>query len=385
VEKDLSASTLRIRKLLYACIAVLACIKVLLKQQAWGNSMARSPQSRGGTARAQALSSEERRLIAQRAARARWAKIEDTGGLPEASHQGLLPIGDVEIEVYRLQDGRRLIAKNAMARALTLKSEGGNAFLRTVTRKGVRSAISDALWEKIENPIFFSTMTTDSGAIGNTADGYEATTLIEVCDALLQARNDGRLAVSQHFLAIQAEIIIRSTAKMGIIFLVDTATGYIEDAKKEEYFRLWREFVSSEFRQWEKEFPDQFPDMIYKLYGLKRKNPRSFKHPQFFGWFTRKYIYHPLANSHGAILDILDEANPVIYAGGGRRYKFHQFLTDEIGLPSFRQHIWQTIGIGNSVRDKQEFERAFYRAFPEAIPKKASDQFDFFDKLKSGS
>lgn len=273
-----------------------------------------------------------------------------------------------------------------MGRALTLKSEGGNAFIRTVTRKGVRSAISDSLWKTIENPIVFSHLGVDPASATGMADGYEATTLIEVCDAIIQARNDKELAPSQVFLAIQAEIIIRSAAKIGIIALVDAATGYIEDVKKEEYLRKWKEFVSSEFRQWEEaEFPNQFADMIYKIYGLKRNDPRSFKHPQFFGWFTRKYIYHPLANSKGAILDLLDEANPVVYAGGSRKYKLHQFLSDEIGLPALRQHLWQTIGIGNSSRDKTDFERAFYRAFPEAIPKRDPEQFDFFDELNKSS
>jgi len=137
-----------------------------------------------------------------------------------------------------------------------------------------------------------------------------------------------------------------------------------------------------QFRQWEQEFPNQYANMIYKLYGLKRRDPRSFKHPKFFGWFTRKYIYHPLANSKGAI-DLLDEVNPVVYAGGTRKYKLHQFLDEEIGVPALRQHLWQTIGIGNAARDKTDFERSFYRAFPEAIPKSGDpSQFDFFDKLK---
>ncbi|WP_165915859.1 P63C domain-containing protein [Aminobacter aminovorans] len=289
----------------------------------------------------------------------------------------------MDIEVYRLFDGRRLIAKSAMAKALTLKSEGGNAFLRTVTRKGVRSAIDEKLWDKIENPISFRYLDTDPDSVVGTADGYEATTLIEVCDALIQARNDKRLAPSQAFLAVQAEIIVRSAAKLGIVALVDAATGYIEDVHRTEYLRLWQEFVSEEFRQWEKEFPDQFADMIYKLYKLKRRAQRSFKHPQFFGWFTRKYIYHPLANSNGAILEMLDEANPVVYGGGGRRYKLHQFLADQVGLPALRQHLWQVIGIGNASRDKTDFDRSFYRAFPQAIPKEDPNQFDFFEVLEA--
>ncbi|GAA2821613.1 P63C domain-containing protein [Aminobacter aminovorans] len=342
-----------------------------------------SHQSKGGRARAKSLTSEQRREIAQRAAQARWTRLSDQGDIPRASHQGVLPIGDVDIEVYRLFDGRRLIAKSAMAKALTLKSEGGNAFLRTVTRKGVRSAIDEKLWDKIENPISFRYLDTDPDSVVGTADGYEATTLIEVCDALIQARNDKRLAPSQAFLAVQAEIIVRSAAKLGIVALVDAATGYIEDVHRTEYLRLWQEFVSEEFRQWEKEFPDQFADMIYKLYKLKRRAQRSFKHPQFFGWFTRKYIYHPLANSNGAILEMLDEANPVVYGGGGRRYKLHQFLADQVGLPALRQHLWQVIGIGNASRDKTDFDRSFYRAFPQAIPKEDPNQFDFFEVLEA--
>jgi hypothetical protein len=147
-------------------------------------------QRSGGVARAMALSSEERRAIAKRAALTRWAKIQDSTSLPRASRRGMLPIGDVDIEVYRLHDGRRLIAKNAMARALNLKSEDGNAFLRTVTRKRVRSAIGDILWEKNRKPHNFNRLDGDSESITAAADGYEATTLIEVCDALIQARND---------------------------------------------------------------------------------------------------------------------------------------------------------------------------------------------------
>jgi hypothetical protein len=62
--------------------------------------------------------------------------------------------------------------------------------------------------------------------------------------------------------------------------------------------------------------------------------------------------------------------------------KLHQFLTDEVGMPALRQHLWQVIGIGNAAKDKVDFERSFYRAFPEAIPKSAdAAQFDFFDRL----
>lgn len=335
-----------------------------------------SPQSQGGHERARKLTTEQRREIALKAAQARWARIRDPNHLPEAVTDGVLTIGDVGLNVYVLKDRRRLINKRAMARALRLKSEGGNAFMRTMSREGVRSVLGEKLIEKIENPISFK------GLKGDLADGYEAETLIEVCDALIQARNDEKLVKSQKFLAIQAEIIIRSAAKIGIIALIDEATGYI-DKTKDEYRRLFDQFIRKEFRQWEKEFPNKFFDMVYRLYGLKRQKPDSNRHPQFFGHFIRRYIYFPLANSNGVILEELNERNPVVYDGGGRKYKLFQYLSDNVGMPAFRQHLWQVVGIGEAATDRQQFERGFYRAFPEAAAKKASEQLDFLHLLSA--
>ena len=295
------------------------------------------------------------------------------GTLPEAKSQGSLPIGDVTIDVYVLADRRRLIHKRGMARALGMKSEGGNAFMKTISRRGLGSAVSPELWEKILNPIEFKPLA------GDPAHGYQAETFIDVCNAIIDAHKLGRLAPSQVFLGIQAEIIVRSAAKLGIIGLIDEATGFIEDKRKEEYRELWVSFLRDEFRQWEEaEFPNELFNLMYKLYGLKRFQPNSTKHPRFFSKFLRKYVYQPLANSNGAILEELELKNPVVYSNGGRRYKLFQFLSDEIGMPALRQHIWKTVGIALSVSSKEQFDRAFYNAFPAARPLKPGDTLDLF-------
>ncbi len=322
---------------------------------------AKSPQSQGGAARAKKLTTEQRREIALRAAEARWARVGDPNRIPEATTAGVLTIGDVGLDVYVLEDRRRLISKKAMANALHLKSEGGNAFLRTMSRQGIRSVLDPKTLKKIESPIVFKPLK------GDSAHGYEAVVLIEVCDALIQARNERKLTPSQAFLAHQAEIIVRSAAKIGIIALVDEATGYT-DKVKDEYKRLFDAFIQEEVRQWEKEFPDKFFDMIYRVYGLKRQKPDSTKHPKFFAGFIRKYVYFPLANSYGAVLEGLEEKNPVVYASGGRRYKLFQFLSDEIGTTALRQHLWQVTGIGSVSANREAFQRNFYKAFPEATP-----------------
>jgi hypothetical protein len=324
-----------------------------------------TPQRRGGIARRESLSPNERRRAAKQAAIARWKQV---GDVPEASHQGTLKIGDRELDVYVLEDGRRLFHKRVMGHALGLKSQGGNAFLKMISGQTIRSEIEEDLISKIENPVIFK------GFRGDPVHGYEASVLIEVCEALIRVRDKGELTTRQRFLAIQAEFILRSAAKLGIIALIDEATGYSDNKRKDEYRQLFQEFLRDEFAQWEQdEYPEKFFDMIYRLYGLKRKNPDSTKHPQFFGKFIRKYVYYPLANSYGAILEQLDQRNPVVYVNGGRRYKMYQFLSEKVGLPALRAHLWQTIGIGSIMSDADNFERAFYKAFPEAIPHNRND------------
>src|SRR5262245_8048513 len=123
--------------------------------------MATTPQSLGGQIRAQRLTTEQKREIALKAAEARWARIRDPHRLPEAVSAGVLTIGDIGLDVYVLDDRRRLINKAAMAKALSLKSEGGNAFMRTMSRRGIRSVLSEKLLEKLENPISFKPLTGD--------------------------------------------------------------------------------------------------------------------------------------------------------------------------------------------------------------------------------
>lgn len=329
----------------------------------------RSIQSKGGEARAKSLNTERRREIAVRAAKARWAKISDPSILPVASHRGPLTVGEITVDAYRLRDGRRVISKKGMADILGLKSTGGNAFVRSMTRPGVRSEIPENTWGKIENPIFFKIVEPDSKTdTGITADGYEADTLIDCCKAIVSAYQGGKLHGKQYFLYVRAEVIMRAAAKLGITALVDAAVNYVPDHRRGEYQALFEKFILDECREWEQEFPRKYLDMIYNIYGLKQVNPDSTRTPRFFGKFTRKYIYAPLAHSKGALLEELDKRNPVVYTNGGRKHKFLQFLTEEIGLPALRQHLWQVIGIGSISSNKDQFKRNFYKAFPEATP-----------------
>ncbi len=114
--------------------------------------------------------------------------------------------------------------------------------------------------------------------------------------------------------------------------------------------------------------------MISSIYKLPRKYKH--KHPQFFAGFIRKSVYRPLLDSKGAILEMLDEKNPTVYVGGGRRYKLFQFIEEEVGLPALRSHVWQITGIGLAAGSKGGFEKGFNRVFPQS-----GTQYGFWDDM----
>jgi hypothetical protein len=86
-------------------------------------------------------------------------------------------------------------------------------------------------------------MRVDAGGSQPITYGYEATKLIDLCDALLDLNKAGVLKDSQKIYAEQGEIIIRSVAKVGIIALVDEVTGYQEKREKDELQKFLTKFI----------------------------------------------------------------------------------------------------------------------------------------------
>jgi hypothetical protein len=185
--------------------------------------MTETKQSKGGTARAAKLDSDEKRHIASQGGTAKKEKaraLAAAGALPNATHQGKMMVGDLDLDCYVLMDGRRVFHKRGMAKALGMKSGGGNVFLKAVQRKGLGSEIKQSLLEKIENPTVFKPLTQD------LAHGYEAGVLVEICEAIVRAEHNGALHPTQAPLAAQAKILLKAFAKVGVTALIDEATGF---------------------------------------------------------------------------------------------------------------------------------------------------------------
>ncbi len=300
-----------------------------------------SGRAKGGIARREALSPQERENIARRAAAARWGyKASHKGSFEE--HFG------TDVECYVLNDEQKtaVISQRGMAEAIGLSSRG-NAIPRLLGTRAMADAVGAEVRQKFQNPLKFQWGTGGAGQPPTTIHGYDATLLIDLCKAVIAAEADGKLQKRHAKIARQAHIIVSASAKLGIKQLVYALSGY--DATKEEIITAFKFYVRDEAREYEKEFPDQLYDQWYRLYQLpkpERNKPWKFKH------LTVDQVYKPLARSNGKILEL----TRLLRGQSGTRYKkLHQFLS-EIGVKALRTHLGQLLGIAQVSKDRAEYE-----------------------------
>lgn len=277
-----------------------------------------------------------------------------------ATHKGILPIGGLQLDCYVLEDGRRVFHKRGMAKAMGLKSEGGNAFMKTLQRKSLGSEVDVELWSKIENPIVFNSLGSDP------AHGYEAEVLVDVCKAVIRANDAGKLTKTQEPMARQARAIVNTLATVGIIALIDEATGYQTDRDPRALRLLVDAYIEKEKREWEKEFPDDFYISLNRVYGSEEFVTRAggsivINKPQHFGNFTNKYVYGPLES--GEVLKELQRLNPQVDTKGTRKQRFHQFLSEGYGLEKVREQRQEVLTMLKIADDIDDFKRLYEKRF----------------------
>lgn len=309
-------------------------------------------RAKGGKARAASMTPEQRSESARMAA---LAKAE-LRSLPKATHgsdDSPLKIGSAELVCYVLEDGTRLITQEGFLSALgrARKAKGGHgASLEQVDKmpsflaaNNLKPFISKELMGST-TPIAFRTPS------GSKAWGYRAELLPKVCNVYLQARDDDAIVSSQRHLVIAADILMRGLAEVGIIALVDEATGYQKDRDKDALAQILEAFVAKELQPYVKTFPPEFYEQLFRLRGLPYPPERASYRPQYFGILTNNIIYDRIAP--GVRKELKKEA-----AKDEKKGKLHQRLTPDMGHPKLREHLASVTTIMKLSADYQDFEQ----------------------------
>jgi len=283
------------------------------------------------------------------------------GNIIKAKNQGKLIIADRELLCAVLDDGTRVISRNAVFKAFGRTKRGRKQdevrvanMPSFIDANNLQPFISTEL-RSILQPIEYTNKN------GSLTAGYKAEILPLLCDAYLAAREANSLTKQQLPLAIVSEILVRSLSKVGIIALVDEATGYQEERAKNDLQKFLSLYLSEEKLAWAKMFPDEYYKHLFRLWGWSF-NPMTVKRPKLVGKLTNQLVYEKLPKP---VLDRLREVNPVKNPATYRRGAAHfQYLSAELGQPDLRDHLLQLIAIMRASPNKEVFLRNFARAFP---------------------
>lgn len=274
-----------------------------------------------------------------------------------------LKLGALELPCYVLENGMRVFSGRGMQKAIGSNSKSGTWLSNFIASEAIKPYLMEVKagetcpYEQMQSPIQF--YRNDAGGSQPIAYGYEATLLIDLCDAIIKAGETGYEIPVEY--VRNANVIIRAVAKTGIIALVDEATGYDKEKTraKDALQTFLNQFLQEEAAKWVKTFDDQFFEDLYKMRGWNWNY--TSKKPGVVGIWINNIVYQRLAPG----LDKLNELNPK-NANGNRSHKHHQFLSRDIGLPRLKQYLEAVHAIAIISRyNWNQFIDNLNRAYPQ--------------------
>lgn len=289
---------------------------------------------------------------------------------PMATHHGNLRIGKIDLECHVLDNGQRLFSSGDMLKAFNLdnvhitQKSHTQIFTAFLGRIRFYSFCSNELSNHIENPVLFKVPAKG----GYARRGYPVELLPEICNAILKQADPSSksLPIDLYPAADQARMLLNAFAKVGIVALVDEATGYQRD--RETLQSILDKYLAKEQSAWAKRFPDEFYQEMFRLKNWEWRGMKV-NRPSVVGTYTKEIVYNRLAPG---ILVELERLNPTNEAGQ-RKARHHQWLSPDIGHPELNMHLYAVTKIMKTCSSWGQFKRKIIQAFP-----RYGDQGDLF-------
>ena len=329
-------------------------------------------RAKGGKARAEKLSPAERSKIASEAAKSRWsAQTEPTPAMPRVieGYSSVLDLAGTRLPCAVVQgpDGtvQRVLSENGITNAILGTRSGASKRLKKAATDGgallplfvAPSQLNPFITNDLINGPLKPIDYVDGDRV---VRGYDSSILVAVCGIWLKAREKGALQKQQLAKAQKAEELTLALADIGIIGLIDEATGYQDDRARDALAKIFTQFLARERQKWAPTFPLDFYKEIFRLRGWKFE-PWNTKRPSIIAAWTDDFIYDRLAPG---LTEELRNKNPVAESGR-RTHKHHQWFNPERGHPKLREHISGVIALLRAADDWASFKRSIDRAYPK--------------------
>ena len=259
----------------------------------------------------------------------------------KSKNEGVLKLGDKELPCAVLDDNTRVITASAVFNAFDRPRKGKSSedyradlMPSFINANNLQPYVSQELieWTKLIEY-------TDKK--GRIRTGYNAYIIRELCKVYIDARKANALLKSQIRFADIAENILYALSSVGIIALVDEATGYQHDRERDELQKILKAYISEELLPWQKRFPDVYYKELFRLNGWDYSVKGIKQRPSVIGRWTNTLIYEQLPKG---VLDELKKRTPVSESGN-RTARYHQYLTADTGEPNLTAQINQVVTV----------------------------------------
>lgn len=251
---------------------------------------------------------------------------------------------------------RCVLSKRGAASALGLKSEGGSALWRTLSRKNIDSEVDENLRQKIENPLIFKYFNTESEfGSGITVHGIETGTFIEILRVILKAE----LADTQRFLAERAQAMLIALANTTLDSILYQESGFWEAIEGQCVSEILEKYLQPHARKWAKTFPDEFWKKLIRVKGYP--SWVALKRPSFVGHWVNDIVYDRLLPGAKKKLNELNPRTP----SGHRKNKNHQHTTEDYGLPELKAHLIKVMAYMDAAATDIQFTLMLNRGTPK--------------------
>lgn len=307
-------------------------------------------RAKGGKARALALPAKRRSEIGKSGAAARWAEIR-TAKYGDDDHP--LWLGDVAVLCYVLDDESRVISQRGFFESLGLRNSG-TALERLIKHTRLDQYLNPEVLKELRNPV---RMRQPRG--GPSAYSFDGPLLIDVCNAILTSFENGGVDKAYTPVAVRAHVIVRAVAKVGIVALIDEATGYEKKRAANSLAEILEAFIAKELQPWVKTFPDEYYSELFRLRNMPFPSG-TVKRPQFFGHLTNDIIYRRLAPG---VLEELKRVAPK-NAKGRRSNKLFQMLSASWGYRKLLEHMGAVITMMQLSTKYEDFKKTLDRLRP---------------------
>ena len=266
-------------------------------------------------------------------------------------HKSEINLAGINLSCFILEDGARVLSSRSMENALKMVDKNSQQKKEPWLKKYLSQKSLQPFIYKERKLNHYDPIICYDG--NKEIHGYEATRLVDFCDGMLEARKNIELDKRQKIVAERCETLVRAFAKVGIIALIDEATGYQYKREKTELQAILKTFVSDEILKWQKTFHEDFYKQIFRLWNIPFTAKIIRKKPRLIGWLTNELIYNNMPENSF----ISDEPSETLKKNeNDYSHRLHQSLTP-LGKENLKKVFYSAETLASISKSWNKFTR----------------------------